>query len=193
MLVYFLHMVPIDGRSDDRWIRLGRLSALALAIAWLSGPAFADGGNEEPAAKLDSELRVTGMTFVGTRGGSGDFVLKAEKGFFEPNSRLAHLEDVHVAARGGDPDDTFEVTCERGEFNVDTNDFLAEGDVHGSTGDGSRYTAPWVRYDREQDLLYTDAQVVMRDSAGTFRGDGFRYFLKERRFRLLGNVRVVSQ
>jgi lipopolysaccharide export system protein LptC len=45
-----------------------------------------------------------------------------------------------------------------------------------------------VRYDHDKQLLYTDAPVSMQDATGSFRGDGFRYYLKERRFRLLGNV-----
>ena len=54
--------------------------------------------------------------------------------------------------------------------------------------DGRSYQAPWVRYDHEQALLYTDAPVTMQDNTGRFRGDGFRYFVKQRRFRLIGNV-----
>jgi hypothetical protein len=30
----------------------------------------------------------------------------------------------------------------------------------------------------------------MTDRSGSFRGDGFRYHVKDRRFKLLGNVRV---
>ena len=75
-------------------------------------------------------------------------------------------------------------------MNIETTDFSAEGDVQGETGDGQRYWAPWVRYDHDEGLLYTDAPVRLVDAAGTFRGDGFRYHVHERRFRLLENVRV---
>jgi lipopolysaccharide export system protein LptA len=47
-----------------------------------------------------------------------------------------------------------------------------------------------VRYDHEDAVLFTDAPVRMVDDTGVFRGDGFRYHVKERRFQLLGNVRV---
>ena len=39
-------------------------------------------------------------------------------------------------------------------------------------------------------LLHTAAPVVMVDRTGTFRGDGFRYYVHERKFHLLGNVSV---
>jgi hypothetical protein len=41
-------------------------------------------------------------------------------------------------------------------------------------------------------MLQTDAPVTVVDSGGTFRGDGFRYHIEERRFELLGNV-VMEQ
>jgi hypothetical protein len=49
-----------------------------------------------------------------------------------------------------------------------------------------------VRYDHTSDVLYTEAPVSMVNDTGTFRADGFRYHVDERRFRLLGNVRVVQ-
>jgi hypothetical protein len=33
----------------------------------------------------------------------------------------------------------------------------------------------------------------MNDSHGSFRGNGFRYHVRERRFELLGNVRVEQR
>jgi hypothetical protein len=37
-------------------------------------------------------------------------------------------------------------------------------------------------------MLQTDAPVTVLDSGSKFRGDGFRYYIEERRFELLGNV-----
>jgi lipopolysaccharide export system protein LptA len=80
--------------------------------------------------------------------------------------------------------------CDKAELNVKTNDFTATGNVQGVTSDGQQYNAPWVRYEHEASLLLTDAAVSVVDQAGTFRGDGFRYHIEERRFELLGNVSV---
>ncbi len=71
-----------------------------------------------------------------------------------------------------------------------TNDFFAEGDVNGVTAVGERYSAPWVRYSEKDDLLYTDGPVSMVNDSGRYSGDGFKYQVSERRFRLIGNVRV---
>jgi len=132
------------------------------------------------------------MTFVGSRESVDEFVVRAAQGVFVPGTRLAHLQQVDVVAAGGLDGQDFAVRCDRGELNVETNDFFAEGNVRGSIADGRSYTAPWVRYDHEKALLFTDAPVVMHDSTGTFRGDGFRYFVHKRHFRLLGNVSLVQ-
>jgi LPS export ABC transporter protein LptC len=146
----------------------------------------------EIAAQLDAELVLRGMTFVGDRGKRGEFVLHARQARFVPDTHTAHLDDVRVTATDADERRNFDVRCNQGDLDVETNDFLAEGDVRGTTGDGRRYEAPWVRYDHDQDLLYSDAPVLMEDETGTFAGDGFRYYVEQRRFRLTGNVRMVQ-
>jgi len=165
-----------------RFFSLGLASGLALASLAVAPSAY--------AAETSSVLRLTGITFVGSRGSEREVVLRSRRAVFRTADRIASLEDVNalVTEEGGGR--SFSMTCQRAELNIETNDFSAEGDVQGETGDGQRYWAPWVRYDHEEGLLYTDAPVRLVDAAGTFRGDGFRYHIRERRFRLLENVRV---
>ena len=166
-----------------------RLAATAL----LSACALASLGADAPQSRFSSSLRVTGMTFVGSRGSVNELVLHAQHAELRPETNLAVLEDVHVSATDAKSEHSFDVRCDRGELDVETNDFLAEGDVRGTTGEGQRYTTRWVRYDHERGLLYTDAPVAMEDASGSFRGDGFRYDTRKRSFRLLGNVSVVQK
>jgi LPS export ABC transporter protein LptC len=181
-----------------RTLALRASAGLALvAVLGLIGTASAgsDEGADSPVevfSNLEAELRVTGMTYVASREDVSEFVLRARRAFFIPETNIAKLEHVRVAATDEEDRSSFEVSCGRGELDVETNDFLAEGNVRGTTGDGRRYTASWVRYDHEQGLLYTDAPVTMEDDTGAFRGDGFRYHVKQRRFRLLGNVSLVQ-
>jgi LPS export ABC transporter protein LptC len=177
--------------------------AQAFAACWLAVFAVQDAGAAtdvrsatEVFQNLNAELRINGMTFVASRDDVSEFVLRAERAMFKPQTNLAELEVMEVTSTDGanaeDPRRSFGVRCDRGELNVETSDFLAEGDVRGTTGDGRSYQAPWVRYNHEQQLLYTDAPVRMQDATGSFRGDGFRYYVKERRFELLGNVSLVQ-
>ena len=182
-------------------IRLGRSRpsrmlpfafATAYLLLWVAD-GLAEPKGDEVVQGLSGELYISGMTFVGSRGDVTQFVLRAREAVIHPETNIAELEDVRVHGSEAGADADFEVSCERGELEVDTNDFLAEGDVRGTTADGRRYAAPWVRYDHSEALFYTDAPATMQDSTGTFRGDGFRYHLEDGRFKLTGNVKVVQQ
>ncbi len=166
--------------------RLGWLRALGTAIGsvLIAGVAAADGS---------PELRVTGMTFVGSRGADSELVVRATSALFHPDSDLADLEDVRATVSDGEKGESFAMKCDTAALNVETNDFTATGNVEGVTGNGRRYSAPWVRYNHESSMLVTDAPVTVVDATGTLRGDGFRYHVDERRFELLGNVTVVQQ
>jgi LPS export ABC transporter protein LptC len=155
-------------------------------VAAMSGAAIAAGA----AADGPSGLRVTGMTFVGSRGATSELVVRATTAHFFPDSGIASLSDVRAVVADGEEGKGFDMRCDEAELNVKTNDFTATGNVKGVTGNGQHYSAPWVRYDHEAALLLTDASVRVVDQAGTFQGDGFRYYIDERRFQLLGNVSV---
>jgi len=142
------------------------------------------------AALAAPGLKVTGMTFVGSRGDLSELVVRAEKALFYPDTSRADLFDVQASVSDKERGESFHMTCDEAELNVETNNFRATGHVEGQTGDGQRYQAPWVGYEHAKSMLYTDAPVVVRDKQGLFRGDGFRYFIDERRFELLGNVSV---
>jgi len=174
--------------SGDSSVRVLTAGLVAAALL-LAGARVASSESDDG---LVGELEVQGMTFVGSRGDVTEFVLEARAASFSPTSKVAQLQDVQVNGNEAGDGGEFLMSCARGELDVETSNFLAEGDVRGQTGDGRRYEAPWVRYDHEQSLLYSDAPVLMEDSTGTFRGDGFRYHMKDGSFRLLGNVRVVQ-
>jgi len=169
----------------------GRLHRIATGLLALS--AFGLLGADAPKSRFASRLHVTGMTYVSSRGSASELVLVAQRAELRPGTNLAVLEEVQVSGMDPDRKHSFEVRCDRGELDIESNDFLAEGDVRGSTGDGQRYQTAWVRYEHARGLLYTDAPVAMEDGSGSFRGDGFRYDTRRKSFRLLGNVSVVQK
>jgi len=164
-----------------------------LALAFSPAGAASEPSGEKSAEQKPTELRATGMTFVGSRGDTSELVLHSRFATFYPDLDVAHLREVRAVATDDDGGDSFEMTCDNAELNVETNDFRAEGSVRGTTADGQSYSAPWVEYDHEAGLLTTDAPVVVVDTTGTFRGEGFRYHVHERRFRMLGNVFVEQK
>jgi LPS export ABC transporter protein LptC len=151
-----------------------------LALLLAMGPPHAEA----------TELSGEGMTFVGSSGSERTVEVRARQAVFVRARGIAELTDVDAEVSVLDEGISFTMQCDEAELDVETNDFLARGNVHGVTGGGHRYHAPWVKYLHEEGVLTTDAPVVMEDSSGSFRGDGFRYHIHEKRFRLLGNVRV---
>ncbi|HZO08072.1 MAG TPA: LPS export ABC transporter periplasmic protein LptC [Myxococcota bacterium] len=177
--------------------RPGRAARIAGAASLLCAAAATAPAADEPAASpvpgVASEVLVTGMVFVVSRAADGDLVLESREATLHPDSQRVELRDARVRATDPEQRRRFDVRADRGELDLVSYDFLAEGDVHGSTQDGQRYSAPWVRYRRADALLYTDAPVLLQDGSGRLRGDGFRYHLRERRFEITGNVSVVQE
>ena len=136
-----------------------------------------------------SQLEISGLTFVGSRGNGSELVLRATRAVLTPDTQEAELFDVRaeVTQKQGT---SFTLHCAEARLNLETNDFSATGNVTGVTGEGDHYAAPWVRYSEKDDLLYTDARVSMENESGRYSGDGFRYQISERRFLLIGNVSV---
>lgn len=139
-------------------------------------------------------LDVDGMTFVASRGSTNELLLRAKRAVFQTDSEVADLETVHATVARTDDHFGFEIRCDRGELDLATNDFFAEGNVQGTTEGGREFFADWVRYDHADGLLYTDSPVLISEEAHRIRGrGGFRYQVREGRFRLVGGATVVEQ
>lgn len=138
-------------------------------------------------------LDITGMVFVASRGSSNEVVLRAGFAQMQSDSDQVRMRDVETIVSSRDDRPGFEMTCERGELDLETTDFYAEGDVRGKTHGGQLFSTEWVRYDHVDEVLFTDAPVVITEGANSYRGGGFRYLVRERRFKLLGGASVVSK
>jgi LPS export ABC transporter protein LptC len=184
-------MCSVVGELDagGKGQRSACLRAIALSLA-LAAALTSPAGPASAAAQATS-LEVQGMIFVGSRAGVREVVLRSRTARLQPEAQTAELNDVNAIVTEDEAGKrSFTMNCARVELDIAKSDFRAEGDVRGETAEGQRYSAPWVKYVHEQGLLYTDAPVVMTDAHGSFRGNGFRYHIHERRFELLGNVRV---
>jgi hypothetical protein len=138
-------------------------------------------------------LEVDQMTFVGSRGPTRELVLRARHARIDTDRERVFLDDVHALVQPGSNAGHFEIRCESGELDLASNDFEASGNVRGETEGGRQFTAPWVKYDHERGLLFTNAPVLISEDAITYRGGGLEYFVRERRFRLLGGASVVQE
>ncbi|HVP30625.1 MAG TPA: LPS export ABC transporter periplasmic protein LptC [Myxococcota bacterium] len=157
----------------------------ALCAVCLPATAVADGES--------ATLRLEGMTFVGSRDSAREMVVQADRANFQPSEQVAHLENVHSELTQHDGSVGFEMDCDRGELDTSTSNFYATGNVHGRTGDGRNFSTTWVRYDDKRGLAYTDAPVTVKEPGGTYKGGGFRYLVREQRFRFVGGASLVRE
>lgn len=165
-------------------MRLLITAALAMSVVLGAGASQA-----ETAPQLELE----GVTFVSSEGSRNELVLTALQARFDPSARVAHLFTVDARVAGGSDAPGFDITCDRGEYDLESGDFVAEGNVEGQTHDGRHFSTTRLRYHHEKALVTTDAPVVIDDAAGRFRGGGFRYHVREGRFRLLRGARVDTR
>jgi LPS export ABC transporter protein LptC len=151
-------------------------------------------GGSRPAAAEAPLLDMIGMTFITSRADANELVLESRSARFDTGRQLAFLETVHALVSPSEEHEGFEMTCDRGVLDLATNDFRFRGNVNGRTEDGRRFVADWVRYKNDEGLLYTDDSVLITEASGTsYRGGGFRYYVKERRFRLLGGATLLQE
>lgn len=136
---------------------------------------------------------IRGLTFVASHGAERDLVVRAERARLDPGSNVAHLEGVESSVDPQEGTPGFEMTCDEGDLFLTTNDFLAKGHVHGKTVDGRRFTTSWVRYDHASGVASTDAPVEIEEAGGKYKGGGFRYQVRDQRFRLLGGASMVRE
>jgi LPS export ABC transporter protein LptC len=169
--------------AGERRAAAATLIGLALLLPGASTPG--------PVAGAETaELAVTGMTFVQSVGDRAEMVVEADRGRLDPDSKTVHLEGVKTRVAATEERSGFELVCDTGELELETHALLATGNVRGRTGEGSAFTTSWVRYDPKREMAFTDAPVEIEDGDGVLRGGGFRYFVREGRFRLLRGATV---
>ena len=186
------------GSGTGLRLRVGRIFAISLAccpalvVATLVSTLVSSTAANSARAE-SPQIHLDGMTFVASRGDANELVLHAARASFKTDQNRVFLEQVRASVDPGGELGSFEIECERGELDIESNDFEATGNVRGRTAGGRRFAAPWVRYDHAAGLLFTNAPVLISEDAITYRGGGFRYYVRERRFRLLGGASVVQQ
>ena len=175
-------------RAVARGLRRARCAAVVGLLGLL--------GSAQSGA-VERTLDLGDMTYVSSRGPVNEVVLDADSARIDPGANVAHLVGVHAVlasqetgtrGRGG-----LDMTCERGTVDLSTGDFVAEGDVRGTTADGRRFRTQRMRYDHDAAVVTTETPVSIRDQAGTYRGGGFRYWVRENRFQLSKGASIVAQ
>lgn len=138
-------------------------------------------------------MRLSKMIFLASSENITEVRVEADSGVIDEVANKAHLDTVHAEWAGADGKPSLELTCETGELDLETNDLIASGNVHGVLADGRRFVGPSLRYDRERGVAFTDAPVEIIENDRVLTGGGFRYHVRDRRLRLTGGARVEEK
>lgn len=165
---------------------------LGLLVALLHAGAALAAAEDERVT-----LELMGMTYVASEGAENQVVVAAERATVHPDIEVARLAQMRatISARPAEEGSSggLDMTCDRGLFELASGDFVAEGDVRGTTADGRRFRTSRLRYHHDTGRVEADVPVEIRDAAGTYRGGGFEYWVRENRFRLSGGATVVQE
>ena len=135
-------------------------------------------------------MRLSGMTFVASNQNITEVLVEADSGVIDETTNKALLDTVQAEWAGADGKPSLELTCERGELDLETNDLVATGNVQGLLAVGRRFAGPSLRYDRARGLAYTDAPVRIIEEGRVLSGGGFEYHVRDRRLRFTAGARV---
>ncbi|UCE85885.1 MAG: LPS export ABC transporter periplasmic protein LptC [Deltaproteobacteria bacterium] len=164
-------------------MRLTAPLVLLLLAAW--------GWGAPSAAEEVAELEMRGLAFVASRANTNEFILESDRVVYLPKTQMAELERVRVRFADQDGELSFQMVCDRGELNLETTDFYAEGNVRARTADGIEISTPHARYERATRRVSGTSPVRISRPNGTITGDGFEYDMDAHRLRVLGTSRMV--
>ena len=163
-------------------------SLVRAPIAWIVAMAVAVAPILARAA--GPPMSLTGMIFLASSGDVTELRVQADTGVIDESANKAHLKVVHADWAGGDGKPSLELTCDSGDLDLETNDLLANGDVHGVLADGRRFIGPSLRYDRARGVAYTNEPVQVIEDGRILSGRGFEYHVRDRLLRFLAGARV---
>jgi LPS export ABC transporter protein LptC len=163
-----------------------------LVLVALATVALARGVRAADPEDLPQQLDLTKLTYVDSQGKRRAMVLQAADARVMPRTEQVVLHTVALQLATADDSGQLRLSCQHGQLDLQSGDFVGVGRVRGSTPDGRRFETERLHYDHEAGLVTTDAPVVIRDKSGTLRGGGFLYQVKEGRLKLTGGAQVVG-
>lgn len=154
-----------------------RLRLIAWASVVLLAASCAEKGVDQPGATEEGtlptqETRV--RKWVEYRGGKRSWEFKGEiVRYYEEPERV---ESDGVAVDFYDEEEKFlsTLTAERGSIDRKTSDMEARGSVVLTNREGARLETDWIRYENENDRIYTDAFVTLSEGRKRITGYGLR-------------------
>lgn len=142
------------------------------------------------AENVDLQVKNILLTEVG---GAGEkWEIKAETAQYKRKENLALFDKVTVRLIMTDGK-VFVMTGDKGKFHTDTKDMEISGNVVIVSEKGDRFTTDQMKYSYKDRKAYSDGNVTMDGPQMTVTGVGMSLLMKEKRIKILSNVKVVTK
>jgi LPS export ABC transporter protein LptC len=180
------HLVP------KVMLRMAVLCLGLVFLGWAPNATAKPEGGKKPTGRV-SEVTLSGVTFVKSRGGVSNVLLRAAEAAIDIVGDKVFLRDMDVETKTDAGVKEFWMRCDQGVIDLSTGDFLANGHVEGQTADGRNFKTDSAKYNDEQGLISTDVPVLLTEVTGTLRGGGFQYWVHEGRLQLTGGATLLQE
>lgn len=171
--------------------RIGVRASIVLAAAL----ALACGSDLLPGLELPVKpppAVLENVVFEGYQAGSLQIQVRARLATIDAQTRRAELEQVRIDF--DDPTDgPIQIRAERGQVDLEREDFILQGRVWGTIGEGQRFETAEVRYQADGERLWTDQPVTVTRGGMVLRGDGMEIDVPRQRIKIMGNVHTVLE
>jgi LPS export ABC transporter protein LptC len=165
---------------------------IGISLAALLACAACDpsGGVEPPSDVEPPVTTLRGVVFEGYGAGEREFEVRAARALVEPELGRARLFDVEIAFA---EDERGPIGVRAGEavLELARDDFVLQGGVEGTGGEGERFWTDDLRYEQARRMLVTDAPVRVERSSLEFRGRGMEIDLDARTVRFTQRVEAT--
>ncbi len=130
------------------------------------------------------------LVFEGYTQGVREVEVRARRAQVDSATRKAVLEDVRISFED-EQRGAVEISAESARLDLASDDFLLEGRVSGTTGEGERFEGEQVYYEARTKKLRSDRPVRVYRHNLTLAGDAMEIDLETHRVKIEGRVRTV--
>jgi LPS export ABC transporter protein LptC len=173
-----------------RWLLL--LAMVGSLIAIFVGLKVRSAGESLPAIEAeltskDGNLTLKNFEYRDVKRGQARWTVWADTAtYFEDKKEtvLDQVKAIFFLKNGGQ----VELLGDRGVLHTDTNNMEISGNVDVSFGKGYTLTTNRLLYDRHQELIHTNAELVLKGQGLTTKGQGMRLEIEKRSVSILHHL-----
>ena len=175
---------------------------VGLVLAALAGIVMAVSLKGSRTVSLDEQVRplpaktdvsLLGARFHELREGLPQWDLEAARADYDKDGRQAQLQQVRIIFEKSPTGSRITVAADAGEYDEQAGTLRLNGNVHGETADGARFTTDAIEYRSATSLLHTDRPVSFSQQRLALSARGMDMDVRDQKARFPKMVEAVVQ